>query len=65
MVSYCTGGIRCEKAALLMAEAGIENVLQLDGGILQLLRAHRRQAFRRRLFRLRRREALDVALTPT
>ena len=35
VVSYCTGGIRCEKAALLMAQAGIENVLQLDGGILK------------------------------
>ncbi|MES3013969.1 MAG: sulfurtransferase [Pseudomonadota bacterium] len=35
VVSYCTGGIRCEKAALLMAEAGIQNVLQLDGGILK------------------------------
>ena len=35
MVSYCTGGIRCEKAALLMTEAGIENVLQLEGGILK------------------------------
>ena len=35
VVSYCTGGIRCEKAALLMAEAGIANVLQLDGGILK------------------------------
>jgi UPF0176 protein len=34
VVSYCTGGIRCEKAALLMREAGIEHVLQLDGGIL-------------------------------
>lgn len=37
VVSYCTGGIRCEKAALLMAEAGVENVLQLDGGILRYL----------------------------
>ncbi len=35
VVSYCTGGIRCEKAALLMAQAGIENVLQLEGGILR------------------------------
>ena len=35
VVSYCTGGIRCEKAALLMREAGIEHVLQLDGGILK------------------------------
>ena len=39
VVAYCTGGIRCEKAALFMAEAGIEHVLQLDGGILAYLRA--------------------------
>ena len=35
VVSYCTGGIRCEKAALLMRDAGVSNVLQLDGGILK------------------------------
>ena len=35
VVSYCTGGIRCEKAALLMAEAGVARVLQLEGGILK------------------------------
>ena len=34
VVSYCTGGIRCEKAALWMQRAGVEHVLQLDGGIL-------------------------------
>ena len=35
VVSYCTGGIRCEKAALWMQQAGIEHVHQLDGGILK------------------------------
>ena len=35
VVSFCTGGIRCEKAAILMAEVGIDNVVQLDGGILK------------------------------
>lgn len=34
VVSYCTGGIRCEKAALLMRASGVEHVWQLDGGIL-------------------------------
>jgi UPF0176 protein len=34
VVSYCTGGIRCEKAALWMQDAGFANVFQLDGGIL-------------------------------
>ncbi len=35
VVSYCTGGIRCEKAAILMREMGIDAVYQLDGGILK------------------------------
>ena len=35
VVSYCTGGIRCEKAALWMAQSGLPHVLQLDGGILR------------------------------
>jgi UPF0176 protein len=35
VVSYCTGGIRCEKAALWMAQQGVDHVHQLDGGILR------------------------------
>ena len=34
VVSFCTGGIRCEKAALWLRENGLPQVLQLDGGIL-------------------------------
>lgn len=34
VVSFCTGGIRCEKAALWMRASGMDNVVQLDGGIL-------------------------------
>ena len=34
VVSFCTGGIRCEKAALFMRDAGVDHVYQLDGGIL-------------------------------
>lgn len=35
VVSFCTGGIRCEKAAILMREVGLEHVFQLEGGILK------------------------------
>lgn len=35
MVTFCTGGIRCEKAAPFMELQGFENVFQLDGGILK------------------------------
>ena len=34
IVTYCTGGIRCEKAALYMKDRGMTRVYQLDGGIL-------------------------------
>lgn len=34
VVTFCTGGIRCEKAAIHMQRVGFEHVYQLDGGIL-------------------------------
>lgn len=33
VVSFCTGGIRCEKAAIVLREEGVE-AYQLEGGIL-------------------------------
>ena len=35
IVTFCTGGIRCEKAAPLMKRAGFAQVYQLEGGILK------------------------------
>jgi len=34
---FCTGGIRCEKAAALLLELGFREVYQLEGGILNYL----------------------------
>lgn len=34
IVMFCTGGIRCEKAAIHLLQQGFEQVYQLDGGIL-------------------------------
>ena len=34
VVMFCTGGIRCEKASVVMIEAGFKDVRQLEGGIL-------------------------------
>lgn len=34
IVTFCTGGIRCEKAAPVMQAMGFNEVYQLDGGIL-------------------------------
>ena len=37
LAMFCTGGIRCEKAAALMQELGFDEVYQLQGGILNYL----------------------------
>jgi UPF0176 protein len=34
VVTYCTGGIRCEKASAFLVEQGFKDVYQLDGGIV-------------------------------
>jgi len=35
VVTFCTGGIRCEKAAIHMKNIGFDSVYQLEGGILK------------------------------
>lgn len=37
IVTYCTGGIRCEKASAYMREQGFKDVYQMDGGILNYI----------------------------
>jgi UPF0176 protein len=37
IVTYCTGGIRCEKASAYMVEKGFKDVYQLDGGIINFI----------------------------
>lgn len=39
-VMYCTGGIRCEKAAPAMQKLGFPHVTQLDGGILNYFKEY-------------------------
>ena len=64
VVSFCTGGIRCEKAALVMREAGLDQVWQLEGGILKYFEETGGKHFRGTCFVFDGREALDRALSP-
>lgn len=64
VVSFCTGGIRCEKAALWMHESGMYNVLQLDGGILGYFEEVGGQGYEGRCFVFDERVALDAELKP-
>lgn len=66
VVSYCTGGIRCEKAALAMEEAGIDHVYQLEGGILKYFEeTDGAPHWRGGCFVFDERELLDATLAPT
>jgi len=35
IVTYCTGGVKCEKASAYLLEQGFQHVYQLHGGIIQ------------------------------
>ncbi len=64
VVSFCTGGIRCEKAAILMAEQGIEHVYQLEGGILKYFEETGGAHFSGGCFVFDDRRVLDATLAP-
>lgn len=64
IVSFCTGGIRCEKAAIYLQEAGIDNVYQLDGGILKYFEDCGQAHFDGGCFVFDDRRAVDAALKP-
>lgn len=63
VVSFCTGGIRCEKAAIHLGELGID-AYQLDGGILGYFEHVGGDHWSGECFVFDEREALDPALSP-
>lgn len=62
VVSYCTGGIRCEKAAMLMRAAGLTHVYQLEGGILKYFEETDGKHYHGACFVFDERRAVDSAL---
>jgi UPF0176 protein len=62
VVTYCTGGIRCEKAALALQAAGVAQVWQLDGGILRYLEQVGGRHWHGRCFVFDERGSLDADL---
>ncbi len=64
VVTFCTGGIRCEKAAPVLIGKGFRHVYQLDGGILQYFEECGDAHFRGHCFVFDQRVALDGNLQP-
>jgi UPF0176 protein len=65
VVTFCTGGIRCEKAAIHMKEVGFDSVYQLDGGILKYFEEVGGDHYTGDCFVFDHRTALNPNLEPT
>lgn len=65
IVTFCTGGIRCEKAAIHMRNIGFEDVFQLEGGILKYFEEVGGEHYHGDCFVFDRRTALNPRLEPT
>ena len=65
MVSFCTGGVRCEKAAPLLEREGFREVYQLDGGILKYFEECGGSHYEGECFVFDKRVGVDPALQET
>ena len=62
LVSFCTGGIRCEKSGLYMREIGMQHSYQLEGGILKYFEEVGSAHYNGTCFVFDEREALEPTL---
>ena len=62
IVTFCTGGIRCEKAAPWLISQGFREVYQLEGGILNYFEQCGGAHFHGECFVFDQRVALDAGL---
>ena len=60
IITYCTGGIKCEKASALLLHEGFENVYQLEGGIIKYGKEAGGQDFEGKCYVFDNRVAVDI-----
>lgn len=60
IVTYCTGGIKCEKASALLLHEGFENVYQLHGGIIKYGKEEGGEDFEGKCYVFDNRVAVDI-----
>ena len=60
IITYCTGGVKCEKASAILRENGFQDVYQLRGGIVQYANETGGEDFQGRCYVFDRRVAVDV-----
>jgi UPF0176 protein len=62
IISFCTGGIRCEKAAIFMQQNGLPHTYQLEGGILKYFEETNGAHYEGDCFVFDERRAVDIEL---
>ncbi|MBX2838029.1 MAG: sulfurtransferase [Gammaproteobacteria bacterium] len=65
VVTFCTGGIRCEKAAPFMKERGFKEVYQIEGGVLNYFEQCQSAHWQGDCFVFDDRVEIDANLAPT
>lgn len=65
MVTFCTGGIRCEKAVPWLLEQGFKEVYQLEGGVINYLQQSKKSHWQGDCFVFDDRVELNRHLEPT
>ncbi|GAB4391705.1 MAG: rhodanese-like domain-containing protein [Gammaproteobacteria bacterium] len=65
LVMYCTGGIRCEKASVLLKQQGFQEIYQLEGGIINYFETCGDTHYHGSCYVFDERVALDSHLQPT
>ena len=66
VVTYCTGGIKCEKASGYLLSNGFKNVYQVDGGIVKYAKETGGKNFEGKLYVFDSRVVIDVnAVNPS
>lgn len=65
ILTYCTGGVRCEKVVADMEQLGFDNVYHLHGGILKYLEEYPNQLYEGECFIFDHRVSVQQDLSPT
>ena len=65
LITFCTGGIRCEKGANILAQNGFDQVFQLEGGIIKYIEKYKDKHWRGECFVFDDRVCLDTKLQPS
>lgn len=60
ILTYCTGGIKCEKATAILKANGFEDVYQLEGGILNYAKRENGEDFQGKCYVFDERVIVDV-----